>query len=311
MHKRDNLPSLDLLKAFEASARRMSFTLAGEDLFLSQSAISRQIQMLEDQLGVRLFHRRTRSLLLTEKGQIYYREIAQLLEQLREATARLTATPSSSILTVATTPSFASLWLVPRLADLQRLHPELRVHIAADTRMQDLKRDQLDVAIRYSTRKVAGHGATELFGESVVPVCSPALLPPNSLKHPNRLRDFVLLHFDEPDGRAPWLSWNDWFEALKAKSVMGKGELRFSHYDQVIRAAINGQGVALGRMPLMKDLIESGQLTTPFKPDGYASAAEDRAYWLILSSLAAGRQDAGTFVLWMKEQAAKSMARPG
>ena len=310
MYKRDNLPSLDLLKAFEASARRMSFTLAGKDLFLSQSAISRQIQMLEDQLGVRLFQRRTRSLLLTEKGQIYYREITQLLEQLRETTAILTAAPSNGTLTVATTPSFASLWLVPRLADLQRLHPELRIHIAADTRMEDLKSDQLDVAIRYSTRKSAGHGAVKLFGESVIPVCSPTLLAPNSLKHPNRLNDFVLLHFDEPDGLAPWLSWKDWFEALKTKSVVGKGELRFSHYDQVIRAAINGQGVALGRMPLMKDLIESGQLTTPFKADGYASAAEDRAYWLILSRLAAGRQDASTFVAWVKEQAAKRNARP-
>jgi LysR family transcriptional regulator, glycine cleavage system transcriptional activator len=253
MHKNDNLPALDLLKAFEASARRLSFTMAGEDLFLSQSAISRQIQQLEAQLGVRLFHRRTRALLLTEKGQIYYREISQLLEQLRDATARLTGTPSNNTLIVAASLTFASLWLVPRLLDLQQLHPELRVHIAADNRLQDMKKEQLDVAIRYSTRKIAGPGAQKLFGESVVPVCSPALLSRNTLSHPEDLRDFVLLHYEEPNGRGPWLTWNVWFETLKVKPVAAKGTLRFSHYDQLIRAAINGQGIALGRMPLIKD----------------------------------------------------------
>jgi LysR family transcriptional regulator, glycine cleavage system transcriptional activator len=307
MHKHDNLPALDLLKAFEASARRLSFTLAGEDLFLSQSAISRQIQLLEGQLGVRLFHRRTRALLLTEKGQIYYREISQLLEQLREATARLTGTPSNNTVTVAATHTFASLWLVPRLSDLQQAHPELRVHIAADNRLQDLKKEQLDVAIRYSTRKLAGPGALKLFGESVVPVCSPALLPRNALIRPEDLRDFVLLHFDEPLGRGPWLSWHVWFETLKVKPVAGKGALRFSHYDQLMRAAVDGQGIALGRMPLIKDWLASGQLTTPFKSNRYALSAQARAYWLILSPVAAARPDVETFVAWMKAQAAKSV----
>lgn len=305
MHKQDSLPALDLLKAFEASARRLSFTMAGKDLFLSQSAISRQIQLLEAQLGVRLFHRRTRSLLLTEKGQIYYREISQLLAQLRDATARLTGAPANSTLTVAASFSFASLWLVPRLLDLQQLHPELRVHVAADNRIQDLKKEQLDVAVRYSTRKLEGPGAIKLFGESVVPVCSPALLSRHALSRPQDLRDFVLLHFDEPDGRGPWLTWNVWFETQKVQPVSGKGALHFSHYDQLLRAAVDGQGIALGRMPLIKDWIASGQLTTPFKSNRYAVSAKARAYWLILSPLAAGRADVGKFVTWMKAQAAK------
>jgi DNA-binding transcriptional LysR family regulator len=93
---------------------------------------------------------------------------------------------------------------------------------------------------------------------------------------------------------------------MKMKPVTGKGALRFSHYDQLIRAAIDGQGVALGRMPLMKNMLGSGQLTRPFKSKRYAIAAEDRAYWLIVSPLATGRQDAKTFVGWLKEQVAKS-----
>ena len=305
MHKPDALPSLDLLKAFEAAARHLSFTKAGADLFLSQSAVSRQIQMLEGQLEVRLFQRRTRSLLLTEKGQTYYREISQLLEKLREATTKLTGLQANSTLIVTTTVTFASLWLVPRLSGLQQQHPEIRVHLAAANKIQDLKKEQLDVAIRYSTRKMAGTGAQKLFGESVAPVCSPELLSRHSLTCPEDLQNFVLLHYEDPDGLGPWLAWNVWFEVMKVKPMTGRGTLRFSHYDQLIRAAIDGQGVALGRMPLLKDMLGSGQLTRPFKSKRYTIAAEDRAYWLIVSPLAAGRQDATTFVAWLKEQAAK------
>jgi hypothetical protein len=155
MHKRDGLPSLDLLKAFDASARLLSFTKAGEALHLSQSAVSRQIQMLEEQLGVALFHRRTRALQLTEKGHIYYGEINPLLERLREATAKIAAAPAGNSLTVTTALTFASLWLVPRLSGLQLQHPGLRVNLAADNKIQDLNREQFDVAIRYSNRKMA------------------------------------------------------------------------------------------------------------------------------------------------------------
>jgi LysR family glycine cleavage system transcriptional activator len=129
--------------------------------------------MLEESLGSKLFERRTRALLLTEKGQTYYREISQLLEKLREATTELTGLQTNGTLIVTTTVTFASLWLVPRLSGLQQQHPEIRVHLAADNKIQDLKKEQFDLAIRYSTRKMAGTGAQKLFGESVAPVCSP------------------------------------------------------------------------------------------------------------------------------------------
>ena len=211
MNKRRDLPDLDLLKGFEAAARLLSFTKAGAELFLTQSAISRQVQALEQQLGVPLFQRRTRALLLTDAGQRYFRAVSATLAQLREATARLAADQTSGTLTVTTTVTFASLWLVPRLADFQRRHPEITVRLVADNAIQDLKRERLEVAIRYSTRKLAGEGAVKLFGERVVPVCSPRLLKHATLAQPADLANFVLLHFDDPEAQAPWLSWNVWF----------------------------------------------------------------------------------------------------
>jgi len=153
MHKSRDLPSLELLKAFEVAARRLSFTRAGDELFLSQSAVSRQIQQLETQLGTPLFIRRTRALLLTESGQRYYRDVSQALNQLRAAGASLAATPTGRLVTVTTTVTFASLWLVPNLADFQQQHPDVEVRIAADNAVRDLEGGQLDVAIRYATRQ--------------------------------------------------------------------------------------------------------------------------------------------------------------
>jgi len=304
MHRSRDLPSLDLLKAFEAAARHLSFTKAGEELFLSQSAISRQIQMLEAQLGTLLFDRRVRSLLLTDPGQVFYREVGPILEKLREVTAKVVEPQSAGVITVTSSITFASLWLVPRLSDFQRRHPGIAVHLAADNAIRDMKKDRLDVAIRYSTRKLAGDAAVRLFGERVVPVCSPELLSRRPLSRPEDLKQSVLLHYQDPDGRVPWLSWDTWFEVMRMAPARGNGSLHFSHYDQVIRAALDGQGIALGRLPLVEELIRTGKLATPLKSRRYSMGAQDRAYWLLNSPLAATRRDVQAFVTWLREQAA-------
>jgi len=303
MGKRRDLPDLDLLKGFEAAARHLSFTKAGTELFLTQSAISRQIQALEEQLETPLFERRTRALALTEAGQHYHRAVSDALTRLRDATARVAAEHASGPLTVSTTVSFAALWLVPRLADFQRRNPDIPVHIVAANTLQDLKRERLDVAIRYVTRQRAGEGAVKLFGERVVPVVSPRLIERIPLAHPEDLEKFVLLHYDDPEGQVPWLAWNVWFEVMKMSPLRGSGTLRFSHYDQVIRAAIEGQGVALGRVPLVDEQIRAGDLVTPLKASRYAAPAADRAYWLVASPPAAARPEVATFVAWVREQA--------
>ena len=189
MPMRSTLPSLDLLQGFEAAARHLSFTKAGEELFITQSAVSRQIKELEDKLGVELFHRRHRALVLTDAGQQLYAAAAQVLTTMRTATSRLRAQQGKRPLAVTTTASFAALWLIPRLAGFRRTHPEVDVRITADTRVQDLERDGLDLAIRHGPASLAGPNAVRLFGEKVFPVCSPKLIKKLPLREPADLKN--------------------------------------------------------------------------------------------------------------------------
>jgi DNA-binding transcriptional LysR family regulator len=303
------LPSLDLLRGFEAAARLLSFTRAGEELHLTQSAVSRQMQELEGQLGVRLFERRHRALALTDAGQQFYPAAAQVLATMRAATDRLRAQAGRGTLSVTTTHSFAALWLIPRLAGFTRAHAGIDVRISADTRVQDLARDGLDVAIRHGPASLAGANAERLFGERVFPVCSPKLLKDarRPLKEPADLRHHVLLQYDDPDARHPWLHWRSWLEVERLAELKPAGRLSFSGYEQIIAAAIAGHGVALGRSPLLKDALEAGELAAPFK----RTADPARAYYAIVSRHAAGRPEVADFVAWLKREAADEEATAG
>jgi len=297
------LPSLDLLKGFEAAARLLSFTKAGAELYLSQSAVSRQIQELEEQLGVRLFQRRHRALALTEAGQVLYPAAAQVLATMRGVTDRLRAAVGRRTLAVTTTQSLASLWLIPRLAGFTRGHPDVDVRISADPRVMDLERDGLDLAIRHGPATLSGPNAVRLFGERVFPVCSPRLLrdPKRPLREPADLRHHVLLQYDDPEGRHPWLHWRTWLEIVRQTDLRPAGNLLFSGYDQIIPAAIAGHGVALGRSPLVREAMETGELVAPFKK----SADPARAYFAVLVRNAGERKEVADFVSWLKEEAAR------
>jgi LysR family transcriptional regulator, glycine cleavage system transcriptional activator len=302
MRKRNALPPLDLLVGFEAAARHLSFTRAAEELFLTQSAVSRQIKELEDELGTALFQRRHRALVLTDAGKDFYAATAQVLTAMRAATERVRARAGKKSLAVTTTHSFAALWLIPRLAGFTRSHPGVDVRIMAETRVQDLERDGLDLAIRHGPQSLAGTGAVRLFGERVFPVCSPALLEKNPLHKPQDLRHHVLLQYDDPDGRHPWLHWKTWLEVERIADLRPAGTLSFSGYEQIIPAALAGHGVALGRTPLVRDLVASGQLVAPFK----STADPARAYYAILAPRAAGRREVDAFVDWLKAEAVKA-----
>lgn len=295
------LPSLDLLQGFEAAARLLSFTRAGDELHLTQSAVSRQMQELEAQLGVKLFERRHRALALTDAGQQFYASAAQVLATMRAATDRLRAQAGRGTLSVTTTHSFAALWLIPRLAGFTRGHPGVDVRIAADTRVQDLERDGLDVAIRHGPASLAGPNAERLFGERVFPVCSPKLLKDarRPLAEPADLRHHVLLQYDDPDVRHPWLHWRTWLEVERLEELKPAGRLSFSGYEQIIAAAIAGHGVALGRSPLLNDAIRAGELAAPFK----RTADPARAYYAVVSPNAAERVEVRDFVAWLKREA--------
>ena len=301
MTKSNAMPALDLLVGFEAAARHLSFTKAGEELYLTQSAVSRQIKELEDQLGLPLFQRRHRALSLTDAGQQFYAVAAQVITTMRAATERLrTQAGKRRPLSVTTTNSFASLWLIPRLAGFTREHPGVDVRITAETKVQDLERDGLDVALRHGPASLAGPNAVRLFGERVFPVCSPKLLKKLPLKKPEDLKNHVLLQYHDPDVRHPWLHWKTWLEVAGVAGLRPAGTLSFSGYEQIIPAAVAGHGVALGRSPLVKDLIDSKQLVAPFK----SMADPARAYFVIVSREAAQRPEVNAFVEWLKREAA-------
>jgi DNA-binding transcriptional LysR family regulator len=299
MPNRNALPPLDLLVGFESAARHLSFTRAGEELYLTQSAVSRQIKELEDQLGVVLFQRRHRALALTEAGHQFYAAAAQALATMRAATERLRAQTGRKALAVTTTHSFAALWLIPRLAGFTRDHPGVDVRITADTKVQDLERDGLDLALRHGPASLAGPNAIRLFGEKVFPVCSPKLLKKKPLAVPADLRNHVLLQYDDPEVRHPWLHWKTWLEVERIADLRPAGTLSFSGYEQIIPAAVAGHGVALGRSPLVQDLLESGELVAPFK----SQADPARAYFAIVAKSAATRPEVTAFVEWLKTEA--------
>ena len=293
------LPPLDLVRSFEAAARHLSFTRASQQLFVTQSAVSRAIQALEDHLGAKLFHRRHRALLLTEAGQELYRAASGALEQLSEACRRIRSAGDSGAVTVSASIGFASLWLVPRLSEFRERHPDIEVRIAAENEFSDLERQGIDVAVRYCPPRAVAPGTKKLFGEQVFPVCSPGLLKKGKWKTAEDLLRQVLLHFDDPHGRWPWLQWNVWFEVMRLKLPVPSGGLRFSHYDQLIRAAIAGQGVALGRSPLVRDLIRQGKLAAPLA----SRTASSRAYFLLTAAGAGERESVRRFVEWLEEMA--------
>jgi LysR family transcriptional regulator, glycine cleavage system transcriptional activator len=304
MHKSTRpLPPLDLVRGFEAAARRLSFTQAAAELFVPQSAVSRQVQALEDFLGVKLFERRHKVLALTDAGQAYYRAVAAALADILAATQRVREGTRGHVLTVTCSVSFASIWLVPRLARFRKLHPEIDVRIAATTDMLDLAREGIDVAIRDCPSGTEPAGAVRLIGESMCPVASPGYLKSAAapLERPEDLRHHVILQSYDPQGRWPYLAWASWYEANGLPSVEPESTLTFNQYDQLINAAVHGQGVALGRMTLVASLIAQARLVALFEQ----STQVARAFHAVYAPGATQRPEAQAFVQWVKREIAE------
>lgn len=305
------LPPLDLLRGFEAAARHLSFTKAAAELFLTQSAISRQIQSLEGFVGVPLFVRRHKALALTEAGQAYYRTITASLEQLREATRKLRETRTGHVLTVTTTVSFASIWLVPRLARFRKENPRVDVRITATHEVVDIDREGIDVAIRDCPLNNVPQGAVHLVGEHLAAVCAAgyakdakALKRP--LAKPEDLSHHVLLNLHDPRGRWPWLSWAAWFESRGVEDLVPQGTLTFDQYDQVVQAALHGQGVALGRLTLTEQYIRDKRLVALF-----GAKRVGRAFHAVFARDAQPRPETRLFVDWLQREIRRDAAAGG
>lgn len=297
--RRYDLPPLGLLEAFEAAARHLSFTRAGDELALTQSAVSRQIAVLEERLGVPLFQRLHRALALTEAGARLHGVTAEVLQRLHGATEELRGAQRRKAVVVTTTPGFAGLWLIPRLAGFVAGRPDVDVRISATNALVQLEREGVDLAVRYCTSERAGPQAVRLFGESVLPVCSPALLadPARPLARPEDLARHVLLHPEAGAGGALF-QWSLWLRAMGLEGLEPAGGLHFSQYDQMIHAAIDGQGVALGRVPLVSRLMREGRLVAPF-PKRIASP---HTYHLLRSAASAHKPEVQQFADWLVAQ---------
>lgn len=299
--KRYDLPPLAFIQGFEAAARNLSFTKAAEELFLTQSAVSRQIKALEEHLGIALFERRHRALVLTPEGETLQRVATDVLGRLQAATETFKDNRNAQQLSITTTTGFAALWLIPRLRRFTAVHPDIDVRISATDVAVNLDRGLVDIAIRYCTKAALPPGAVTLFGEEITPVCSRSLLDSNArpLRAPADLAHHALLHFDYPGIQKSWFDWGTWLTALGIGDLKPAGSLHFSQYDQMINAAISGQGVALGRLPLLQELIRLGTLVAPFEK----SVSGTRGYFILTTAHAAAKPYAQAFCAWLLAEA--------
>lgn len=253
----------------------MSITIAARELCVVQSAISRQIQALESFLGYRLFVRGHRSIEFTNEGQRLFRTADVWLEQMGEVVAALRPAGARQSVTISASIGVTALWLLPRLGAFQLAAPEVDVRVAACNRLIDLERENVDLALRYCKPAEAPASAIHLFDEALVPVANPQL-GTTAIEDPVQLRRSVLLEFD--DVSRPWLQWRGWLRGAGTGKHEPKGILRFNQYDQVVQAALAGQGIALGRLELVRPLLEQGKLVrATARPD----AGTDYGYWLL------------------------------
>ncbi|AJW97534.1 bacterial regulatory helix-turn-helix, lysR family protein [Burkholderia gladioli] len=240
--QRKRLPPLNTIAAFEASARLMSFTRAAEELHLSQGAVSRQIQVLEERMGVTLFNRRHKEIQLTRAGLIFQQAIAQSLNSIRRAVTMIEALDTSTV-TIAASNAMASFWLMPAIIDFRSQHPDIDIRVLASNSPVDPWQDPVDLAIRYGDGHWPNVTKVKLFEEEIFPVCAPAYQRGHKIESTEDLLTCELIELDS--SISAFNSWDTWFEEAGVQPGVLHKNLTVSNYDLVYRAACSGKGVAL------------------------------------------------------------------
>lgn len=292
------------LRAFLAVARHLNFRAAAEELALTQSAVSRQIQSLEDEVGLPLFLRHTRAVELTSAGAQLQRAFTPAVERIDTAVRSVRQSAGRKSVSVTTWASFAAMWLIPRLEDFQRQHPDIDIRVDTSDNLVDMDTTDVDLALRYSRPTAALRGATELFGEQLAVVASPWLLQSASTpQQPGDLADWSLIEATDADQHPhlQWLSWHRWLRDQGCADLQPRRWVYLRYAHQIGQAALAGQGLALMRLPLVADALSDGRLREVFPQRRLDSPL---AYWLLTGPRSGQRPEVQAFAQWLQQQAA-------
>jgi LysR family glycine cleavage system transcriptional activator len=300
------------IRAFEAVARLLNFRAAAEELHLTQSAISRQISSLEAELGAPLFLRGTRHVELTNDGATLLRAVAPALDRLDASVRQIRVGRGRKVVSVTTFASFSSLWLIPRLEAFQRSHEDIDIRVSATDRVVGLDEPDLDLALRQSLPERAPSGAIRLFEETLTPVTGRWLAeqiaagqaPP--LQTAADLARHVLAEEEGHGPIGPVLSWRHWLAVRGEPNLQPRRWMVFNFTHQQVQAALTGQAIALGRLPLVAESLARGELIEPFGRAGRLAAPQ--AYWLVPSTAGQTRPEVAEFARWVLSQAEQTRA---
>lgn len=293
----NKLPPLNALKAFEAAARHLSVKAAAEELSVTPGAVSQMLKTLELHLGRRLFDRVNRGIVLTEAGRNYLPPVRNAFRQIAEASRRVAAEEESGLLTVSTTPFFASAWLVPRLASFQERHADIDLRIVTSGGLADFTRDGVDVAIRHGLGRYPGLRADHVLAVAMIPVAAPALVA--RLGHPAKAADLVHWPLVQDADRKGWALW------FEAQGISETGPTRGPSFDDsslLHRAIIAGQGAGLLPDAMIETDVKEGRLVRLAEP----KEIEVFAYYLVYPELAQGRAKIQAFRAWILDAAGKA-----
>ena len=303
------------LRAFEAVARRLSFSEAADELHVTQSAVSRQIKALEDELGAPLFVRGTRHVDVTADGQVLLRSVEPWLLKLDGGVRLIREKRSRRRVSVTTFASFASLWLLPQLEVFQRQHPDIDIRVSAHDVLADLDDPELDVALRYCSPQQAPPGALRLFGETLTPVVSRRLFEQMqsgdapAITQATDLAQHTLAEEDDNRSSTEYLSWRYWLTQQGVPALQPRRWLYLNFTYQQVQAALSGQCVALSRLALVFEALHRGELVEPFGAAGRISSPF--TYWLIVLPGSRGRPEVKQFCDWIEQQAALTRVAVG